>query len=140
MKIFCHAKKLSDIGAEIESQTRPVIQALIQLYMYPNADEHNHWQKEVWANLHEIAFRKGSNKLPKKEFILRNTVEPNIEYLKSYVESVRDKECNLISIEIDYEDLSGLIYNYFEWLADKLSKSWYVSAKEVHTKLDSIGL
>lgn len=142
MKLYIRgqAKSLLDIGADLEDRTPPVIQALIQLYLYPNVSTTEHWRQEVWANLHQIDLRKGSNKLPKKEFILKNTIFPNLKFLASFIESVIDKEFEFTRIQIDYDELAGLIDNYFEWLATRLSQTRYVAAKEVYTKLQSIGL
>lgn len=75
--IRCQAKHLSDIGADLEQHTPPVIQALIQLYLYPYVTTTEHWRQEVWANLHSVDLRKGTNKLPKRDFILKNTIVPN---------------------------------------------------------------
>lgn len=138
--IRCQAKPLADIGADIESKTPPVIQALIQLYLYPEATTREHWRQEVWANLHDIDLRKGSNKLPKRDFILKNTIVPNMKFIESFVASVIDKEIEFTPKAIDYNELCGLIDNYFDWLSEKLSQTRYISCKEVYTKLESIGL
>lgn len=140
MLIRGQAKSLSDIGADIEDKTLPVMQRLIQLYLYPNASTRSHWRQEVWANLHQIDLRKGSNKLPKKEFILRNTIIPNMRFIESYAKSVTDKEYEFTSIEVNYDDLCGLVTIYFDWLATRLSQTKYVACKEVYTKLATIGL
>mgnify|MGYP006928563333 CR=1 FL=1 len=138
--IRCQARSLSDIGADLEQNTPPVIQSLIQLYLYPNASTKHHWRQEVWANLHTIDLRRGSNKLPKRDFILKNTIVPNMKFIESLVASVIDKEYEFDPIDVDYEDLCGLIDNYFDWLATRLSETRYVAAKEVYTKLQSIRL
>lgn len=138
--IFCQSRRSSDIGADLEQHTCPVIQALIQLYLYPTATTRNHWRREVWANLHSIDLIKGSNKLPKRNFILKNTIAPNMKFLKSIVASVIDKEFKFSPIPIDYNNLSGLIDNYFDWLAERLSSTRYISPTEVYNKLESIEL
>lgn len=138
--IRCQAKPLSDIGADLEQHTPPVIQALIQLYLYPDVTTTEHWRQEVWANLHSVDLRKGTNKLPKRDFILKNTIVPNMRFIESFVASVIDKEYEFDPIDVDYDDLCGLIDNYFDWLATRLSETRYVACREIYTKLKSIGL
>lgn len=138
--IIGQAKSLSDIGADLEARTPPVIQALIQLYLYPTAAKKAHWRTEVWANLHTVDLRKRTNKLPKREFILKNTILPNMKFIESFVASVIDKEYKFDPIPVDYDELCGLIDNYFDWLATRLSQTRYLAANEVYTKLESIGL
>lgn len=138
--IRCQARPIADIGADLEQHTPQVIQALIQLYLYPDVTTTEHWRQEVWSNLHTIDLRKGSNKLPKKYFILKNTIAPNMKFIESLVDSVIDKEYQFTPRNIDYDELCGLIDNYFSWLATRLSETRYVAAKEVYTKLKSIGL
>ena len=94
----------------------------------------------MWTNLHSIDLIKGSNKLPKRNFILKNTIVPNMKFLRSLVASVIDKEFKFSPIPIDYNNLSGLIDNYFDWLAERLSSTRYISPTEVYNKLESIEL
>ena len=63
-----------------------------------------------------------------------------MRYIEAFVNSVIDKEFEFDLIDINYDDLCGLIDNYFDWLAKKLSETRYISTKEVYDKLDSIGL
>lgn len=138
--IACQAKPIKDIGAELEEMTFPLMQSLTQLYLYPHVFTVDHWRHEAWSFIHDVSVLKGRNKLPKKDFILKNTIIANMKYLNECVSAVLDKEYQFTPIDYNMDELAGLMDNYFDWLADKLSHTRYIAKQEVVDKLISIGL
>lgn len=141
MKIYIFAaKNRKDLGAWIEGHTRQVMIAITQLYLYPNGPR-RHWRKEVWEKFYEMDLFKHNNKLPDAKFILKNSWEVNKKWVNNILEFVIDKEEDYTPREdINTEELTRILEEYFIWIADKLSKSPVVRISEVREELDKLGL
>ena len=137
------ALKRSDLAADIESKTIPVMNALAQLYYFPNNVNKNHWRKEVWANFHRIQRIKRTNKLPSADFILLNTLECNKDQFDVVKAYVLDKEAEYSP---DFERVDNdsrfrdLVRDYFEWLAVQFTSKTEISQVLVYDKLEELGL
>lgn len=141
--IKASAMKKSDLAGDIEEKTIPVMNALAQLYYFPNNENKNHWRQEVWANFHRISRLKRTNKLPSFDFIMLNTFECNKDQLKVVKRFVISKESKY---EPDPDRLNNdsmfkdLVQDYFEWLASKFSQVVQISNDEIYQKLEELGL
>ena len=137
------AMKKVDLASSIEEKTIPTMNALAQLYYFPNSENQNHWRQEVWANFHRISRLKRSNKLPSFDFIMLNTFECNKDQLNVVKNFVISKESKY---EPDPDRLNNdsmfrdLVQDYFEWLADRFSQVVQISNDEVYEKLEELGL
>ena len=141
IKMIEQAQRKKDVSDWIEDRTLPVIDALAQLYLFPNADHVNHWKQEVWSNFSRVKLLAGSKKIPSKKFILNSSWEVHKDRLEDCLEYVIGKEYQLTPIsDIKPERFYAIVEEYFDWLADKLSKKMQVLSKEVYAKLDELGL
>ena len=135
---FSHRK--SDIAAMIEENTREIIQHLIKLWLYPDAETCNHWKQEVYGFLYRVPRLKGSNKFPSKKFILKNTIDVNRQNITSLLRIVlADYGHSYAQCRQRYATMQTHIEYYFEWLAEELSKHGKVARKSVYSKLSELG-
>ena len=138
MLMFSHRK--SDIAAMIEENTREIIQHLIKLWLYSDAETCNHWKQEVYSFLYQVPRLKGSNKFPSKKFILNNTIvinEDNILALLRIV--ITDYRNQYEQKNIEYPTMKKHILLYFDWLAEELSINGKVARNDVYAKLSELG-
>lgn len=143
MYIKSSAMKRLDLAADIESKTIPVMNALAQLYYFPNNVNKNHWRKEVWANFHRIQRIKRTNKLPSFDFIMMNTLECNKDQFTVVKEFVIDKESDFNpDPERMHNDnkFRDLVRDYFEWLATQFTTKVEIRQTDIYNKLEELGL
>lgn len=138
--IYGFSKPRAELASKIDDQTRPLMETLICLYIFPDNENRNHWRGEVWSLLNKMDLLKGKNKLPSKQFILDNSWELNKKYLDDRIKYVIDKEDSYEPAEFGKVSLRCTLEEYFDWLADKLSRQTYVSKQEVYSLLDELGL
>lgn len=134
------SRRKSDIAAMIEENTREIIQHLIKLWLYSDAETCNHWKQEVYGFLYQVPRLKGSNKFPSKKFILNNTIivnEDNILALLRIV--ITDYENQYEQKKIEYPTMKKHILLYFDWLAEELSINGKVARNDVYAKLSELG-
>ena len=138
--ILGFSRRKSDIAALIEENTREIIQHLIKLWLYSDAETCNHWKQEVYGFLYQVPRLKGSNKFPSKKFILNNTIvinEDNILALLKIV--ITDYSNQYEQKNIEYPTMKKHILLYFDWLAEELSINGKVARNDVYAKLSELG-
>ncbi len=141
--ILGHAKKLSDIGAEIEESTQPIVQHLAKLYLFPESRDVDHWREEVATFLNSVPLRKGKNKLPSAQFIYKNTFEANEAYIAQYynvvcVDYVSDD--NPVTRQPrSINDFVNKVKLYYIWLSNNLSRFRVLPNLEIKNELKDLG-
>ena len=142
--IKASAMKKSKIGDEIESHTVPLIEALAQLYIFPQYEEyHNHWKREVWNQLSVIPVIKKSHKKPKATFILENSWFEHDDQISLIMSRAVSHERKLEPDPLrryNSAEFYSICDNYFNWLSKELSKYGMVSERSVRVKLSELGL
>jgi hypothetical protein len=138
--IFGFANRKSDVAAMIEENTREVIEHLIKLWLFPDAEDCNHWKQEVYNFLYRVPRLKGSNKFPSKKFILKNTIDVNRRSITSLLRIVlTDYGDSYAQVRQRYATMQTHIEYYFEWLAEELSKHGEVARNDVYSELSKLG-
>ena len=138
--ILGFSRRKSDIAALIEENTREIIQHLIKLWLYSDAETCNHWKQEVYGFLYQVPRLKGSNKFPSKKFILNNTIvinEDNILALLRIV--ITDYSNQYEQKNIEYPTMKKHILLYFDWPGEELSINGKVARNDVYAKLSELG-
>lgn len=137
------AKRLSDIKDDIDEKTPELIEALAQLYIFPGTEYTNHWRKEVWSKFTRMSKTKGKNKLPSKKDILESSwgnykddTSVIMQWAVAHKDSLIPDEDRLN----DTKTFKKLVYEYLNWLSDKLSTNHVLSPQDVYQKLDDLGL
>ena len=136
------SKSRRDLEAWIEDQTLPTMIAIAQLYVFPNGAR-THWRREVWEKFHTMHLLRHNKQLPSANFILKSGWEVNNrdKQLRDVVRFVIGKEdAYSPRKDIDINELTYLMEEYFEWLAWRLSKSQLIEPDEVYSELDRLGL
>lgn len=141
--VKANAKRLSDIGDDLEGLTLPLLEGLAQLYLFPGTEYENHWRTEVWEKLSEVPKIKRSHKLPKKDYILKNTWYEYNDKIKTIMNRAIAHEHDLDPDPARRRNVSefyGICEDYMNWIADKLSRDGIVDPEDVYKKLDDLGL
>lgn len=134
--ILGFATRKSDIAAALEEDTRELIEHLIKLWIFPNAEDCNHWKQEVYNFLYRVPRLKGSNKFPSKKFILHNTIDVNADNISALLRIVISDYTNRYEQRRStYSTMEERILLYFDWLAEELSTSGKVARADVYAKL-----
>lgn len=137
--VYAMSKSKSDLGDYFESRTRPVIEHLIKLYLYPGHESTIHWRREVANFLNSTDTLKGSHKLPTARFILHNTIDVHLPFIQSYARQVVYEYGGSSYWPAELDALSTNIKNYFVWIANRLSKEPQVSYPEIYEWLERNG-
>lgn len=141
--VKANAKRLSDIGDDLEGLTLPLLEALAQLYLFPNSEYENHWRTEVWEKLSEVPKIKRSHKLPKKDYILKNTWYEYNDKIKTIMNRAIAHEHMLIPNSDRRKNVSEfyeICEEYMHWISDRLSTYGIIDPEDVYKKLDDLGL
>ena len=145
MKIYVrgNAKRLSDIKDDIDERTAELIEALAQLYLFPGTEYVRHWRTEVWNKFPRMSKTIGRNKLPSKKDILQSSWGNYKNDTSTIMQWVVAHESNMTPDPQRLEDtdtFNNIVYNYLDWLSDKLSTSHVINPTDVYDKLDELGL
>lgn len=140
MYIYIRAMSRSDaqIYDRLDRDAEQLDRHLIKLMLYPNAQEADHWAKEVWNFVNIIDKRKQTNKYPKESFIY-NAISCHNDIINNMIWQIKSDRRERPAILHDQYIISK-IEDYQHWLARKLSSQGAVSSREVYEALDIIGI
>lgn len=133
--IFSMSQSRKDVAAELEQLTRPLVQHLIKLWLYPSSPSANHWKQEVYNLLHNVSRLRGTNKFPTSSFIMKNTIDVNSSSIPIWVEIIQD---DYDKVECSISELVIAVKEYYAWLAKKLSQQGEVSRTAIYNKLSEL--
>lgn len=137
MYIYSMSRKLKDTGADLDSKARTLILHLIKIVLYPYHKAQNHWFQEIYSAINDIDFIKGSNKLPKSEFIYHNITINHLSKFNKYIDIILkdygDSDCT-----ISNDDILFYVQEYCRWLSAELSENGVISKTDVYEHLSDI--
>ena len=138
--VYAMSKSRSELGDYFEERTRPLIEHLVKLFLYPSHRSVKHWRREVANLLNSTDTLKGSHKLPSAEFILKNSYKVHEKFIHRYIEQIIYDygEPDYDSAE-NYMDVKSAVKNYFVWVANKLSNSSIITYPEIYSYLENHG-
>lgn len=137
------AMKRSDIGDEIQSRTLPLLEALAQLYLFPNCEYTKHWRQEVWNKFPDIPVLKRSNKTPKVSFILERGWDRYKSKLTAIMHRAEAHEYTLVpdtSRKDNVSEFYTIAEDYMLWLAKSLNADEVIDPLDCYAKLEELGL
>lgn len=148
MKIYITAQSMQkrDIETKLSISMTQTIEHLLKLYLMSDSPARNHWQGEVYGFIHTVEKLKRTNKYPTTQNIYNWTYEKvqdlvtDASWLQIRIEDICDQyniDTN-IPLNPTMHEFDALCVNYFQWLAEMLSKRGSVTNREVYTKLDSL--
>ena len=137
MKLYVRsfAENKKDLHSYLSNRADVVIEHLIKIFLYPNAQEYNHWKQEVAAVLKKVPKLKNSNKLPSASFIVDSSWMVWEDQFDRFVEVVKE-EMKELSENINNDTLYDAIDEYFEWLSKELSKYGSVVSDNIYHEID----
>ena len=123
-----------EIQADLRASAKIVIEHLIKIFLYPDAQENNHWKREVAAALSDVPKMKGSSKLPKSKFILDSSwmawedlFDRKVKVVKEdMVEEAKPITTDKLYIAFDH---------YFKWISCELSQYGSVSYSSIYREI-----
>lgn len=140
--MYSMSKSKSDLGDYFESATRPIIEHLIKLYLYPDNASVNHWRREVAKFLNSSDTLKGSHKLPSAKFIVDNTFKVHQHFIPGYMKQIlylyRRHTADIDALN-HIDAITQQICKYFEWIANKLSHEAQIPFPEIYEYLETHG-
>ncbi len=131
------ADSRQQIISDLKAGTGQVLRRLIKIFLYPNAQEQNHWKGEVARFLYNVPKTKSNKKYPSKSFIYNHTWNIYEDNFDRWVDAVTgDMEETPASCDI------GSLYNaceeYFSWLSNELSKSGIIRYNDSYSVVERI--
>ena len=124
------------IAADIRAASASIVEHVIKLALYPDAQECNHWRHEVYTFLNKVDRLKGKNKYPKKDFIYRWLSTHN-DIIDSFVAQITSDYAEDPKI-IPISKLTAVVEEYQKWLSSELSTRGFVTSKDVYAELAHI--
>ena len=116
-----------------------VVEHLMKLIQFPQAQAKNHWADEIHAFCHRVHRLKGSNKYPSFKFIY-NEISSYNDILHSYITYARDTEPDEYFYDVPEHECLPTIDEYEKWLADMLSRYGEVTQQQVKQELAKLRL
>ena len=141
--IFAMSRSVAEMKASLEDHTRPIIEHILKLYLYPNCSTTDHWKTEVYSAIHEVFRLKTNNKFPSPKFILDNTIKINESIIPAMYRQVKleyQDESLAIRSGANVREAQNLVFEYFTWLADALQPTGKIIRKQVFLQLESMGI
>lgn len=141
-EIFGVSSTRSKIAMDLEDTTRQIISHLIKLYLYQESNDRDHRRQEIYNFLHNIPKLKINKKFPSKDFILNNTININLDMIQILYEDIQIdySQQNRERNDTNLNDIKIIILEYYNWLADILSRRGQVPRNTVYDKLKQLGL
>lgn len=145
MKIYVKASamKKKDLADDLQDVTIPIIQHLLKLYLFPNAEEKMHWRREVAKLLRGVPKLKAKHKRPSANFIFENTYLMFSYRIKEFVDDVIADEYTLTPDNYKFQNIDwavNIIEEYFDWLSNQLSTYGVITLPTIYSKLEELGL
>lgn len=126
---------------KLERNREQIINHLICCYSMSDNNNYNHWKTEIYAMLHIIPKLNTTNKYPSYNNLVKwdlNTWSDSLnDHLRSYISYIEYKE-NINLSNINKQDLTNYILEYFNWLYKSLSNTGDVTIQEVFNKIDEL--
>ena len=69
--IFALSRSRTNIYDKLADNSENVIDHLIKVFLWPDAQEQNHWKQEIWNFIRSVPKLKSSNKFPPYKKIRR---------------------------------------------------------------------
>lgn len=139
--IFGMSKARRDLSAWIEDHTYPVMREIAKLYLFPDAPTRLHWRQEVWSKFNMMHPLRSTKRLPSANFIFESSWGVDYRLVHGAVKYAIGHELDFKPRDdIDEEELSDIMHDYFKWLSYVLSIDPDVMPQEVYDKLDELGL
>lgn len=137
MKLYIRAftDSQAEIYRDIRSKSSIVIEHLIKVFMYPDSNGRNYWKQKIHAAMSRVPKLKRTKKYPESKNILKyswNVWKDSIDDMIQVIETDYGPS------NIDSTMVYNKIYEYLDWLADKLTSSGYVTSKQIYIKIDSL--
>ena len=137
------SQKDSFIRDKLIADSEPMIEHLIKLMLYPNTEWCRGWRTEVRKFIPKVDKLKRTNKFPPEEFIMK-AFSTHFDVLDTYAKVIVDDMefdgCQVVPENVSNAEMLEKVTAYCRWLSIKLSTEGFVSNKEVHEVLESIGL
>lgn len=142
--IVSQAKKIIDIGSNLDNHTPPCMEALAQLYIFPQYTEyHHHWAQEVWSEFKRISKIKRKNRYPDANYIYENSWLLNDDGVEVARDAAVYHESDLTPDpdRVDnLDELFDIMESYFVFVAETLSRYGKVTMKASQDKLRELNL
>lgn len=127
----------TEVYRRVSDQAVNILEHLIKVIEYPDAQEVNHWKQEIYAFLNDVKKLRGTNKLPKSKLIFKGLSVSN-DMIDKFIGRVHRTNKGLRSRNLDTSVILKCVEEYQHWLADSLSKEGLVDPDDVYSKIDEI--
>ena len=131
------ADSRSQIKSDLRGATKVVMNHLIEIWLYPNVQEQNHWKKEVAQSLNDVPKTKGRNKFPDYRFLIQNTWNVYEDALSNRVEVIISS-MRADPIPFDFEDLYVAMSEYFDWICLRLSEKGIIKYSDIYETIEDL--
>lgn len=135
--IFAFARSQIDVYSKLADSSENVIDHLIKVFLWPDAQEQNHWKQEIWNFIRSVPKLKSSNKFPPYKKIKHEIWNSYEDVIYDHIELWID-EISESPISFDCEDVYHAIEDYMSWLADLLSEKGVVRSYQVYNKIEEL--
>ncbi len=126
----------SEIKSNLKSNADKVMESLIKIYLYPDAQEQSIWKREV-TKLYCVPKIKSERRYPSESFIYDHTWVANESKFDAYVDAIVDSR-EEDPIPCDVDTLYNACEEYFSWLSTELGKFSIISQEDSYSEVERI--
>ena len=139
--MYIYIRAMSEAQAEVyrrvSDQAVRIVEHVIKLLEYPNAQEYNHWKQEIQAFLNEVPKLRGSNKFPKSKLIYKGLTRSN-DVIDKLIGRAHRKYKDKTPLFLDNDVILAAVEEYQHWLSEMLSREGIIDSDDIYTELDYI--
>ena len=139
--MYIYIRAMSEPQAEayrrISDQAAKILEHIIKLVEYPEAQETNHWKQEIFGFLNEVRKLRGSNKFPKSKLIYKALTVSN-DMIDKFIGRVHRTYKDMIPRNLPEDIILSAVEDYQKWLAEQLSKEGILDPDDIYNKLDEV--
>lgn len=139
--MYIYIRAMSEPQAEvyrkISDQTGNIVEHIIKLVEYPDAQERNHWKQEIFSFLHRVSKLRNTKKLPSTKLIMKALTIYN-DMVPELKNGVHRTYKNYTPRNLDDDKILSILLSYENWHANELSLHGLVIDEDVYDKLDEL--
>lgn len=136
--IVGQAERLRDVMKKAEEKAPELMEHFIKLMIFPNSKTCNHWKQEIAAFIHSAPRLKNSKKFPKHKDLMQVLYYVWEDSTDTWISELCIDFPDEYVLPVSYETVHKCMFEYFDWLCDKLSKNGLVAKQSIYDKLDEL--
>lgn len=144
--VYVFSQSRREIKRMLYGRTKQFIENICKLILMPDHSARNHWMKEIASQIFDIDRLSNNNRYPMKKQIYdwsykkqQDLVTDTIRMKEMKRHLITEYHLESYMDPADFSEVADSIcYEYFSWLADRLSNKGFVPYIDIYEKLNEL--